>query len=71
MSLSELENLKFNWNFVVPGFKTTRCCATGTCLINIYTKKLDAPQISDQKDSRNPHIIKARYGSLRNSGLFF
>jgi hypothetical protein len=43
MSLQELEKLKFDWAFVVPGCKTTKCCATGTCMMNVYTKKLDLP----------------------------
>lgn len=69
MSLQELEKLKFDWAFVVPGYKTTKHCATGTCMMDVYTKKLDLPRISAQKDTRNPHMIKARYGSLRNSAL--
>jgi hypothetical protein len=69
MSLLELEKLKFDWGFVAPACKTTKGCATGTCVINVYTKKLDAPRISQQKDSRNPHAVKARYGSLRSLSL--
>lgn len=69
MSMHELEQLKFDWAFVVPGCKTTKCCATGTCMMNVYTRKLDLPKISIQRDVRNPHLIKARYGSLRNPAL--
>lgn len=69
MSLQELEKLKFDWAFAVPGCKTTRCCATGTCMMNVYTKKLNLPKISIQKDRRDPHVIKKQYGSLRNASL--
>jgi hypothetical protein len=67
MSLAELEKLKFDWNFVVPGFKTTRCCATGTCDIHINMKKLDVPQITKTTDNRDAHTLKVRYGSLRRT----
>lgn len=66
MSLKELEKLKFDWDFVIAGGNTTRCCATGTCCINVSKQKLKAPKISIMKDSRNPHSIKQQYGILRN-----
>ncbi|MGE4574890.1 MULTISPECIES: hypothetical protein [Parachlamydia] len=27
----ELDSVKLNWDFAVPGLMTTRCCGTGTC----------------------------------------
>lgn len=67
MCLAELEKLKFDWGFAVPGFKTTRCCGTGTCDVSVGTRKLDVPKIERRKDSRDPHITRLHYGSLRNS----
>ena len=67
MGLFELEKLKFDWKFVLAGFKTTKCCATGTCEIYVSSVKLKEPKIERKKDSRNAHFIQARYGVLRSA----
>lgn len=65
MSLAELEALEFDWNSVFAGNETTRCCATGTCVINSYSQKVDLPQISSVLDSKNPFDLQGRFGLLR------
>lgn len=65
MSLAELEALEFDWNAVFAGNESTRCCASGTCVMNFYSQKVDLPQIPSVLDNENPFEIQSRFGSLR------
>lgn len=62
----ELDSIKINWNFAVPGLMTTRCCGTGTC-DNQPTNNFsnDVRMIYFFRDSKKPSEIARIYGYLR------
>lgn len=70
---NELESLKLNWEFAVPGLMTTRCCGTGTCDNRPPQRPTPDGDISDSfaiiyfsPDSKKVKDVTQRYGYLRS-----
>jgi len=65
---NELNSVKLNWNYAVPGLMTTRCCATGTCE-NYPIPRCNIPGnfhvIYFLSDNSNVQSVTKRYGYLR------
>ena len=65
---NELESVKLNWDFAVPGLMTTRCCGTGTC-DNRPLPNANRPNnltiIDFSPDVKEVKDVTMRYGYLR------
>jgi len=65
----ELDDLKLNWNFGVPGLMSTKCCGTGTCDYRPepgrLVKLLQGHMILFKPNNSKLDEIKKSYGYLR------